>query len=56
MSIGKEGFGVAVQVIQLGPEMIIDGVQIDHDVVLMRGAQEPLKVFGSSISRIRCVQ
>ena len=56
MPIGKEGFGVAMQVIQLGPEMIINHIQIHHDTVFMRGAQKPLEVFGSSILCIRRVQ
>jgi hypothetical protein len=52
VSIGKESLGIAVQIIELGPEMIIDYIEIDHHVALVSGSQEPLEVFGTAVTRI----
>src|ERR1700712_3255846 len=56
MTVAEEFFGVAVQIVQLRPEMIIHHVKVHHQIQSMSRPQKTLEVLRRAIARIGCIQ
>src|SRR3954454_21510860 len=56
MPIGEEVLGIAVQVVELWSEMVIDHVQVNHHVTVVSATNQAFQVFRPAMPGIRCIE
>src|SRR3954464_15548183 len=55
VAVCKERLSVAMKIIKLWPKVIINDIEINHDVLIMGRAEQALQVLGPAILGIRCI-